>query len=210
LPRWLYAGEITEAKATLSKTSKQPMVSCTIQLTGAYDDAIDVGRRRIWAHLVFSERGAFRPKQLCEALEIEPPETTSEEDLTEFAEVLLGQTVWMGFKLRKDDPSQNEIDYFLPESELEETAARMEPPGEVKAKANGKSAGRKSREANSSTNGRTERAAARGAVKEMDVEDEDEDDASEDDEETEEVAEAAPAVEPRRRGRPPKDRSARR
>lgn len=203
LPKWLYFGEITKAEATLSKSSGAPMVSCTIELGGSYDDAVDVGKRKMFAHLVFSERGAFRPKQLCEALGAEPPSSTSEEDLNEFAGQILGETVWMGLKIRKDDASQNDIDFFCSEEEAAEIAEKLEAPVETTGKKAPKSAS-KSRSANgASANG----ARGRAAPAEMDTEDEEEDDADEDEDDDEEV-EAKPAA--RRPGRPPKDRSARR
>ena len=196
LPKWLYFGEISKAEKGLTgpnaKEPGAPKVSFVVDLKGSHGDLVDVGNRKAFAHLTFSEKAAWKMKQLCEALGCEPPETTGEDDLDEFASTILGETIWFTLRIRKNQNGEpdNEIDSFISEAESDEVAESMEPPG-------GTSSAKSKR--NGTTNGRRDAAKA----KEMDT-DEDADDESDDDEDE------APPVEARRRGRPPKDRSARR
>lgn len=222
LPRWLYCGEIVKAERGLtgenSKNPGQPKVTVQLSIAESYEDAVDVGsgRRRLTETLTFVESAMFRPKQLCEAMGLEPPASTSEDDLDEWIEQLVGENVWFIMSRREETYQgeksiRNRVEAFVTEAELEEIAGSMQPPdGEVvakpsKAKGRGRSANGASRASGREAPARTGGRRGREAVEEMDTDDEADDEADET-EEAEAPAEAAP----RRRGRPPKGASARR
>ena len=205
LPRWLYCGKFTKTEAKVSNNGN-PMVSCQIDLESSYEDLVNVGRKKAFTHLVFTQKAAFKIKQLCEALSCDPPESSDEDDLKEFASAILDETVWFILRVRKNQNGEpdNEIEYFASEDQLEELAASLEPPGEESEEA----PAAKSKSNGAKANGRR---AAAAPVKEMDTEDdEDEEDEDDEDSDEDEVAVEAAPVEPRRRGRPPKNREARR
>jgi hypothetical protein len=93
LPIGVYKAKVVKAEP--KETSKgDPAASLQFKVFERHGSDEELNRKT-FDNLTFTQDGAFRAKMLCEAMDIDPPETSSFEDVTEFCEELEGEEVWV-------------------------------------------------------------------------------------------------------------------
>lgn len=129
LPVGVYKAKIVKAEP--KETSKgDPGASLQFKVFEAYgsDDELN---RKTFDNLTFTQDGAFRAKMVCEALDIDPPETSSFEDVSEFCEELEGSEVWVHLIHNTyQGRTSNRIIQYIADGDLKEYVASLDDDGD--------------------------------------------------------------------------------
>lgn len=121
----VYKAKITKAEPR--ETSKgDPGASLQFKVFEAYDSDEELNRK-CFDNLTFTQDGAFRAKMICEALDIDPPATSSFEDVSGFCEELEGCEIWVHLIHNTyQGRTSNRIIQYIAESDLKEYIAGLD------------------------------------------------------------------------------------
>lgn len=123
LDRDIYYGKIVSAEAKRTKTDK-PSVAIRIEATTRYENEKLDKLRPLFDNLVFTQDGAFKAKQICEALGIDPPEDSGYKLVKAFADEILGKKLWMLVGSRMyEGKKNNNIERYLQDDDVDEVHA---------------------------------------------------------------------------------------
>lgn len=194
-------------KAEPKENSKgDPAASLQFKVFERHGDDEELNRKT-FDNLTFTDDGAFKAKMLGEALDIDMPETSGFEDVSDFCERLEGEEVWAYLVHNTyQGKTNNKISRYIHEDQLEDFLATLEDGGEddkPKRKSKSKKASAKSANGKS-TNG----VSAKGKKDSDDLNDDDEDE-DEDEKPKRRGAKAAAADEDEEEERPRRRRQAR-
>jgi hypothetical protein len=136
--------QLTITKAELEPTKDgAPGVGYELHIDRAYDgDPSKIDGKALnlrFQKLTFKKEALFRVLNLSRALDIEPPKTNGAEELTAWAEQLVGRQVWARLKqrVRYNDKTKKDaaVDRFFTEAGVAEaaTGAAADATGTVEA-----------------------------------------------------------------------------
>lgn len=130
----VYQLEIIEAtpRRTDPKGDTKKKAKSAVRLvleTVLNSDGEETPHKRIYdSGVIVDQEGGFKTKQICEALDISPPETNGFEDVNEFAEALVREKVWAVVGHGKPDVNgnvYNDVKRYISEDMVAEEAERM-------------------------------------------------------------------------------------
>lgn len=118
-----YMAVIAKAEAKQTKDDK-PALGIELHVTQPYGGEPGSLNRKVFDTVTFTAEAAFRAKQLATATGVTPPRSTGFDAINDFAQALVGCTVWIKTRRNTFQGKTNaKVDVYVPEAKLEQVMA---------------------------------------------------------------------------------------
>lgn len=167
LERGIYNCVVIAANPGETKEGK-PSLSIELEIESRYGSNDEIPKRKLFDTFTMVKDGLFKTKQFCEATDVDPPETTTYGDVSDFAEDMMGQEVYVLVGIRTfEGKPRNRVEFYVHDDDVKDVMEKEANAGDGRGRARSggrertRSADRAPKDADEAPRGRREGRRAR-------------------------------------------------